>query len=208
MALGQPEDWLEVLLVQQVNLLRNGKPIKMSKREGEIVTLDELVDEVGRDVSRFFFLMRRAAAHLDFDLELAKKESLENPVYYVQYAHARSRSIFRQPMAREVLEKETEPDLSLLDAEDEIRMMRILLQYPDTVKEAAKALEPHRLVSFLREVAGAYHRFYTAGRQDAGLRVLVENEKLSRARLFLVAVLADVLREGLGLLGIDAVEEM
>jgi arginyl-tRNA synthetase len=208
-ALGLPEDWLQVLIVQQVNLLREGRPVRMSKRAGEFVTLDDLVDEVGKDVARFFFLMRRASAHLDFDLELAKRESLENPVYYVQYAHARSRSIFRQPMARRLLEGGAEePDLSLLRAEEEVAMMRTLLQYPDTVREAARTFEPHRVVAYLREVASAYHRFYTRGKREPAFRVLGEDEALSRARLFLVEVLADVLREGLGLLGIDAVESM
>ncbi|MGH2570678.1 MAG: arginine--tRNA ligase, partial [bacterium] len=208
-ALGQAEDWLSILIVQQVNLLRDGEPVKMSKREGEIVTLDELVEEVGKDASRFFFLMRRAASHLDFDLELAKQETMENPVYYVQYAHARSRSIFRQPMARALLEPEKGPaDLSLLGAEEEIAMMRVLIRYPEVVQESARALEPHRLVGFLREVAGSYHRFYTRGKQEAAFRVLGDDDELSRARLFLVGVLADVLREGLGILGIEAVESM
>jgi arginyl-tRNA synthetase len=208
-ALGQPEDWLSILIVQQVNLLRDGEPVKMSKREGELVTLDELVEEVGKDVSRFFFLMRRPSSHLDFDLELAKRETMENPVFYVQYAHARSRSIFRQPMARDLLDRaEGSPDLSRLTAEEEIAMMRILLRYPEVVQESARALEPHRLVAYLREVAGSYHRFYTRGKQEASFRVLGEDEDLSRARLFLVGVLADVLREGLGTLGIEAVESM
>lgn len=208
-ALGQPEGWLEILIVQQVNLLRNGEPVKMSKREGDFVTLDELVREVGKDVSRFFFLMRKPSSHLDFDLELAKKETMENPVFYVQYAHARTRSIFRQPQAKELLSSASgAPDLSRLTGDEEVSMMRTLLQYPETVKEAARALEPHRLVAYLREVAGAYHRFYTRGKQDALFRVLVEDADLARARLFLVAVLADVLKEGLELLGIQAVDEM
>jgi arginyl-tRNA synthetase len=208
-ALGMAEHWLEIVIVQQVNLLRDGAPVMMSKREGELVTLDEVVEEVGKDVARFFFLTRRASSHLDFDLELAKKESLDNPVFYVQYAHARSRSIFRQPMAQRIAPAPGEAvDLARLDAPEEIAMMRILLQYSETVKESAVALEPHRLVSYLREVAGAYHRFYTRGKQDPRHRVLVEDEPMARARLALVGVLADVLREGLGLLGIWALEEM
>lgn len=208
-ALGRAEDWLTILLVQQVNLLRDGEPVKMSKRGGELVTLDELVEEVGKDVSRFFFLMRKASSHLDFDLELAKRQTLDNPVFYVQYAHARTRSIFRQPLAQEA-RKGVGDDVSLgrLDSEEEIAMMRMLLQYPDVVKESARALEPHRLVGYLRDVAGAYHRFYTRGKQEASFRVLTEDADLSRARLFLVGVLADVLKDGLGLLGIEAVDEM
>ncbi len=209
LALGLPEAWLEIVIVQQVNLLRDGVPVMMSKREGELVSLDEVVEEVGRDVARFFFLTRRASSHLDFDLELAKKESLENPVFYVQYAHARSRSIFRQPMAQGLLpDQGVAPNLALLTGEEEISMMRLLLQYPETLRSAAVSLEPHRVVSYLREVAGAYHRFYTRGKQDPAHRVLVEDEPLARARLALVGVLADVLREGLELLGIRAVEEM
>jgi len=208
LALGQPQDWLSILIVQQVNLLRDGEPVKMSKREGELVTLDELLAEVGKDASRFFFLMRRASSHLDFDLELAKRETMDNPVFYVQYAHARSRSIFRQPMARELEAAGGTPDLTRLTAEEEIVMMRVLLRYPQVVQESARTLEPHRLVGYLREVAAAYHRFYTRGKQDASFRVLGDDAGLSRARLFLVGVLADVLREGLGTLGIEAVESM
>ncbi len=208
-ALGCPEDWLTVVIVQQVNLLRGGEPVKMSKRGGELVTLEELVEEVGKDVSRFFFLMRKASSHLDFDLELAKAETLDNPVFYVQYAHARTRSIFRQPMARAALAADAGPPaLARLSGDEEQAMMRVLLQYPEVVKESARALEPHRLVAYLRDVAGAYHRFYTRGKQDASFRVLGEDAELTRARLFLVGVLADVLRDGLGLLGIDALEEM
>jgi arginyl-tRNA synthetase len=208
-ALGMDKNWLEVVIVQQVNFLRDGAPVKMSKREGEFITLEDVLDEVGPDVARFLFLTRRASSHLDFDLDLAKKESLENPVFYVQYAHARSRSIFRQPMAQRLAPAAGEaPDLSLLEGAEEIAMMRLLLQYPQTVKESAMTLEPHRLVAYLREVAGAYHRFYTRGKQEPGSRVLVEDERLARARLALVAILADVLREGLGLLGIRALEEM
>jgi arginyl-tRNA synthetase len=208
-ALGQREDWLEIQIVQQVNLLRGGVPVKMSKRAGELVTLDELVEEVGPDVSRFFFLMRKPSSHLDFDLELAKSETLDNPVFYVQYAHARSRSIFRQPRAQEVLaDAVARADLSRLVEPEEMAMMRTLLQYPETVREAARALEPHRVVAYLREVAAAYHRFYTRGKQDAACRVLVEDTETSRARLWLVGVLADVLKEGLGLLGIAALDEM
>lgn len=208
-ALGLRADWLEVIIVQQVNLLRDGEPVKMSKRGGELVSLDEVVEEVGPDVARFTFLTRRASSHLDFDLELAKKESLENPVFYVQYAHARSRSIFRQPVAQSLLPAPgTVPDLSVLGAAEEISIMRLLLQYPEVVRESAISLEPHRLVTYLREVAGAYHRFYTRGKQDPAFRVLVDDESLARARLALVNILADVLREGLGHLGIRAVEEM
>jgi arginyl-tRNA synthetase len=208
-ASGLEESWLKVLLVQQVNLLRGGVAVKMSKREGEFVTMDELVEEVGKDVSRFFFLMRKASSHLDFDLELAKKETLENPVFYVQYAHARSRSIFRQPLAGPLRCPPGEvPDLAVLIAEEEVAMMRQLLLYPERVQEAAISLEPHRLVEYLREVAGAYHRFYTRGKKEAAFRVLVEDERLARARLYLVGALADVLRDGLNLLGIDALEEM
>jgi arginyl-tRNA synthetase len=208
-ALGLDEHWLDVVIVQQVNFLRDGEPVRMSKREGEFITLDDVLDEVGADVARFLFLTRRASSHLDFDLDLAKKESLENPVFYVQYAHARSRSIFRQPMAQRLLPLQGEvPDPQLLGGAEEVAMMRLLLQYPQTVKESAMTLEPHRLVAYLREVAGAYHRFYTRGKQEPSFRVLVEDERLARARLALVGILADVLREGLGLLGIRAMEEM
>jgi arginyl-tRNA synthetase len=163
---------------------------------------------VGKDVSRFFFLMRKASSHLDFDLELAKRATLDNPVYYVQYAHARTRSIFRQPLAKPLLEAAGEPPLDRLTAEEEVAMMRLLLQYPEVVKESARSLEPHRLVAYLRDVAGAYHRFYTRGKQDSAFRVLSDDAELSRARLLLVGILADVLKDGLGLLGIEALNEM
>jgi arginyl-tRNA synthetase len=208
-AMGRAENWLEVVIVQQVNLLRTGEPVMMSKREGELVTLNELVEEVGKDVSRFFFLMRKPSSHLDFDLELAKSQTLDNPVFYVQYAHARTRSIFRQPLAAAARASgDSEANLARLTADEEVAMMRLLLQYPEIVKESARALEPHRVVAYLRDVAGAYHRFYTRGKQDAQFRVLVDDAELTRARLFLVGALADVLRDGLALLGIDALEEM
>jgi len=127
----------------------------------------------------------------------------------VQYAHARTRSIFRQPMAQSVLSGSANGvSLARLNSEEETAMMRMLLQYPDVVKESARALEPHRLVAYLRDVAGTYHRFYTRGKQEASFRVLTDDAELSRARLFLVGVLADVLKDGLDLLGIAAVDVM
>lgn len=202
-ALGLPGSWLEVLLTQMVHLVRGGKALRMSKRRGELVTMAELLDEVDVDAARYFFLMRSPATHLDFDLELAKLQSAENPVYYVQYAHARACGILRQAASEQGLEADPEAaDLSWLGEAEERQLARRLLDLPGEVAAAAQAREPHRLTYYLKDVATLFHQFYTRH------RVLGVDEPLSRARLVLVDATRRVLARTLGLLGVTAPERM
>ena len=201
--LGHAPDDLEVLLIQMVNLLRGGEPVTMGKRSGEFVTLRDVIDEVGRDACRFFFLMRRSDSQLDFDLELAKQQSTENPVFYVQYAHARICSINRNAKEQGVpLPPAGEADFGPLDLPEELALAKMLSRYPETVEGAARQLEPHRIVFYLQELAALFHSYYN--RQ----RVLVEDEALSKARLYLVNSVRIVLENALLLLGVSAPEQM
>jgi arginyl-tRNA synthetase len=201
-ALGYGKDWLEILLVQQVNLLSGGKPAKMSKRRGEFITLLDLLEEVGKDAAIFFFLMRRAESHLDFDIDLAKKAGDENPVYYVKYAHARLSGILRKAEEEGAPGPEEPADLSLLEDERELALMKILLVFPETVAGAAREREPHRLTGYLRETAQAFHLFYHH------CRVVGPDRALSAARLTLTRAARTVLANGLALLDIEAPERM
>jgi len=206
-AMGYASDRLVILIHQLVNLLREGKPVPMSKRSGEFVTLREVMDEVGVDATRFFFLMRRSDSSLDFDLELAKKASNENPVYYVQYAHARLCSIIRVATERgwkveEEVRNATIKDLALLSLPEEQALIKQLSHYPDLVLSAAEDLEPHRLTFYLQELAGMLHRYYF------NQRVVTEDGSLTRARLVLMAAVQIVLKNALALLGVGAPERM
>ena len=196
-ALGLDPERLVVRIVQLVTLSRKGKPVPMSKRQGEFVRFREIMDEVGVDATRFFFLMRTMESHLDFDLELAKSQSNENPVYYVQYAYARICSILsKAPEANEKvsLERLVEPEERLL--------VRTLFQYPVVLRLCATALEPHGITTYLRKLAESFHVFYTKH------RVITEDQGLTLARLELVRAAKQVLGNGLGLLGISAPERM
>jgi len=202
-ALGYPDDWLEVLIVQWVRLMRGATPVSMSKRAGEFVTLSDLVSEVGADCARFFFLMRRVNSHLDFDLELAKKQSEENPVYYVQYAHARVSSILE--FAREAgvgFCKLEEADLSLLQTPEEVALLRELVNYPEYVRAACVTREPQRITSYLTCLATALHQFYHHG------RVVGTEQGVMQARLVLVRAVRTVIRSGLELIGVSAPDKM
>jgi len=220
-ALGFPPEKLQVLLVQMVNLVRGGEPVRMGKRSGTFVTLREVMDEVGTDAMRFTFLTRGSASHLDFDIDVLKSKPGEdselkmsqlrekNPVYYVQYAHARCRSIFRK--AAELGTSADSPrdaDLSELALPEEIDLARKMESFPREVAEAATAGEPHRLSHYLIEMAGDFHRYYYRGDRDPACRVLAESDAVRSARLALVAALARVLKNGLNLLGVDAPERM
>lgn len=202
--MGFGKDWLEVIIVQQVNLLAGGQPVKMSKREGEFVTLDDLVRDVGKDTAIFFFLMRRANSHLDFDLDLARSTSDENPVYYVKYAHARISSILRVARERGAhgADDPAAGDPSLLVHPSELALMRILIQFPDLVRGAAEAREPHRLTIYLRHLAATFHPFYHQ------CRVVGEAPALEHARLMLCAATRRVLANGLALMNVEAPESM
>jgi arginyl-tRNA synthetase len=202
-ALGHPPDAVEILIVQLVTLLRDGQPVRMSKRRGEFVLMEELLEEVGRDAARFTFLMRRHDSPLDFDLAVATRQSTENPVYYVQYAHARIRSIWRQ-VAEQAIEVPPWSSVSLgsLRLPEELALMKRLIEFPDLVAGAARALEPHRIAYWLHELAGLFHPYYKAH------RVIQPDRDLMLARLALCTAVGDVLRNGLGLLGVSAPEAM
>jgi arginyl-tRNA synthetase len=202
-ALGYPDDWLEVLIVQWVRLMRGKTPVSMSKRAGEFVTLSDLVSEVGTDCARFFFLMRRVESHLDFDLELAKKQSEENPVYYVQYAHARVSSILE--FAREAgvgFCRLEEADLSLLQTSEEVALLRELVNFPEYVRAACVTREPQRITSYLTCLATALHQFYHHG------RVVGTEQNVMQARLVLVRAVRTVIKNGLDLIGVSAPDKM
>jgi arginyl-tRNA synthetase len=199
-ALGGDPAMLRVLLVQLVNLTRGGEPVRMGKRAGEFVTLREVLDEVGTDAARFFFLQRKADSQLEFDLELAKKQSSDNPVFYVQYAHARIASVLRQAESAGIV-LEAAPDLSPL-GEAEVEPLRTLVTWPDVVEIAARTLEPHRLAFYAQELAGVFHRYYNQH------RILTDDAALTQARLALVRCLKQVLRSALELTGVTAPERM
>ncbi len=200
-ALGHSPDDLDVIIVQLATIFRDGKEVSMSTRRGEFITLREVMDEVGRDAGRFFFLMRQTSAHLEFDLELAKKNSNENPVYYIQYAHARIHSIIRKAKEEALLTPKTS-GISLLVKEQEIDLMRKIGLYPDVLIVCAKLLDPFGLVRYLQDLAGTFHKFYDA------CRVLDEDKQLSAERLALIEATRIVLGNGLRLLGVTAPEKM
>jgi len=201
--LGRSADDLKIILVQLVSLLRDGVPVAMSTRSGEFVTLKEVVDEVGRDAARYFFLMRRSDSQLDFDLELAKRQSTENPVYYVQYAHARICSIFETVTERGLVPADlTKIPLGKLESSEEMSLIKLLGQFPEVVEGSALNFEPHRITYYLQELAGLFHSFYNKH------RVIGEDPELSAARLLLLKCTAQTLKNGLTLLGVSAPERM
>ena len=202
-ALGYGDDWLEIMVLQQVNLIQDGQPLEMSKRAGRLVTMDELIAEVGADVAKFFFLARKNSSHLDFDLDLAKAQSNENPVYYVQYAHARICSVLRNAQAREIdVEQLDDADFDRLQESAERELLRLLPELPATVASAADSRELSRLTSFAVDVATAFHTFYHQ------CPILGEDPGLSRARLGLCQATRIVLANTLTLIGIEAPERM
>lgn len=201
-ALGYDPDRLTVLLIQLVRLYRGGEIVRMSKRTGTTVSLDELIEEVGRDAARFFFIMRSPDSHLDFDLELARKQSQENPVYYVQYAHARICSIFRQAEAAGAAIPQPEAvDFSVLDDEERALLHKIA-EFPEEIHTAAEALAPHRIARYIQELAGSFHSFYNHH------RVLSDEKELQDARLTLLSCVRITLKNALGILGVSAPEHM
>jgi arginyl-tRNA synthetase len=201
-ALGHPPESLEMRVVQLVRLVRGGEVVRMSKRRGDFVALDDLLDEVGVDATRFFLVQRHLDSPLDFDLDLALKEGEENPVYYVQYAHARIASILRRPEARAVLEAAGEVDLRLLTVPEEIALIHWLAELPGEVRLAADLREPHRLPRYAMELAGRFHSFYNRH------RVLGVEPALSAARLRLIEAVALGVRAALGLIGVGAPDRM
>jgi arginyl-tRNA synthetase len=209
-ALGLPEGYPEYVLHQMVMVMRGGVEVKFSKRAGDYFTLRELYEEVGVDVARYFFLMRRAEAQLTFDLDLALDRSDKNPVYKVQYAHARMASIFRRAEVDPATLAAAGADLALLSHDSETALAKLLLRFPEEVAAAAEAHTPHSVCAYLEEVAGAVNSWYHAGNRDASLRVIGDEvpPDLSRARLVLARAVQVVLRNGLAVLGIGAPDRM
>ncbi len=230
-AFGYPKDRLRVLLVQIVNLLRGGQRVTMSKRAGEMITLREVFEEVGADAAKFIFLTRRADSQLDFDLELAKQQSAENPVYYVQYAHARVASLFRVAAERGIAVPSTgSVDWTVLNTPDDLELIKPLAEYPALLEASAQALEPHRLTYYLQDLAARLHAYYYKHRilppvlereldaqdhlkpaaQEAGQERKGETltPALTAARLCLFRGVQAVIRNGLGILGVTAPERM
>jgi arginyl-tRNA synthetase len=202
-ALGYSKEKLKVLLVQMVTLLRGGKPVQMSKRAGEFVTLREVMEEVGADTTKFIFLTRRADSHLEFDLEAAKAQSSENPVYYVQYANARINSIFARAGDQGIDTGELYgADFGLLSNPEELRIVKKVLIYPMIFEGAAHSREPHRITFYLQELAGMFHPYYNRH------RVISDDMELTKARLALCQAVRIVLKDGLEILGISAPDKM
>jgi len=211
-ALGLPHDWLEIMLVQQVNLISAGQAVRMSKRAGHFVTLRQLISELAEkigkefavDVARFFFQMRSTTAQLDFDMDLAIQQAEANPVFYIQYAHARICSIFQQAKTRGLeLADLNDANASLLGELEERELIKKLAEFPDTIHESAMSREPHRLARYLQDLAAAFHSFYNKH------KVLDdENMEITRARALLVNCVRRTLANGLGLLGISAPASM
>jgi arginyl-tRNA synthetase len=204
-ASGRKSEQFEVILVQLVNLLRNGKPVQMSTRAGEFVTLKDIVDEVGTDAARFMFLSRSYDSGLDFDLELAKQKSSDNPVYYVQYVHARITGILLKAVDDGLLSSidfDKGFHLNLLNEIEEINLIKILSGFREQVEKSAKTLHPHVIFTYLMSLASAFHGYYNKH------KVLTENNELSLARLSLVLSVKKVIRNGLTLLGVSAPERM
>jgi arginyl-tRNA synthetase len=201
-ALGYDPNILQVMLVQFVTLVREGQKISMSTRSGEFITLREVLNEVGSDAARFFFLTKRSDSHLDFDLDLAKKQSRDNPVYYVQYAHARICSIFRIASERDIPVNIHGSNLDLLILDEEMKIIKQLADFPDMLSESADALEPHRITFYLVELADAFHSYYHDN------RIIQDDQSLMNTRLFLVDAVRQVLACGLGILGVSAPERM
>ncbi len=202
-ALGHPPEAFEVLIVQLVTLLRDGQPVRMSKRRGEFVLMEELLEEVGRDAARFTFLTRRHDSPLEFDLAVATRQSSDNPVYYVQYAHARIRSIARQAAEQGIaIPAWAAIDTAVLSEPEEQALIKRLLHYPEVVRGAAHAHEPHRIAFWLQELAGAFHPYYKTH------RVIQDDHRLMLARFALCAAVGRIVANGLDLLGVAAPETM
>jgi len=207
-AAGKDKSQFTVILTQLVNLLRQGVPVSMGKRSGQFITLKEVIDEVGRDAVRFIFLTRNYDSPLDFDLEVAKQKTNDNPVYYVQYVHARISSILKKAKEEHALtitgldDRALADSLAMIREPEEIRLIKHLARYPETLRQAAELMEPHRVAFFLMELAGDFHAYYNKH------RVLCEDPALAAGRLYLISTIQKVIRNGLTLLGVSAPETM
>jgi len=209
-ALGYPSSALRCVIIQMVTLLKDGERTKLSTRSGEFITLKSMINELGRDVVRFFFLMRSADSHLVFDWELAKDTSMNNPVYYVQYAHARFCSIFKKGAELGIQYRGADrANLALLETAEEKDIIMLLAQLPQVIRKSAEAVEPHHLTLYLRQLAGVFHQYFTIGTKESEYRVLVpDNQELTQARLALIECLRITIANGLSILGVSAPERM
>jgi len=206
---GISKSWLSVLLIQLVKLWEGGQEIRMSKRAGSFVTLRELMDVVGEDAVRFVFLMKSHDSPLDFDMDLVKKRDSDNPVYYVQYAHARACSIFRKAETEGILLAGPSADLpGRLILKEELAIIRLMADFPSLLMEICATLEPHRLTYYLTDLAALFHRYFNLGTKVPDYRVVTQNAAVTQARLLLVEGIRTVIANGLRLLGIDAPEQM
>jgi len=203
-ALGYSKEKLHILLVQMVTLLRKGRPVQMSKRSGEFITLREVINEVGPDITKFIFLTRRPDSQLEFDLDVVKAQSSENPVFYVQYAYARINSIFvfAEEKGIKIDNVNDDIDFNMLNSDEELKMMKKILLFPMIMVKAARTYEPHRITFYLQEISSIFHSYYNK------FRVITDDVKLTKARLALCDAIRFVLKEGLRLLGINAPERM
>jgi arginyl-tRNA synthetase len=193
---------VNILIAQQVNLLMGGETVKMSKRLGQFSTMQDLIDEIGVDVARYFFVMRSLESHLDFDLALAKKESSENPVFYLQYAHARICSLVRKAEERGVRYDPGLASGSRLESEEALALMKLLARFPEEVADAADNFEPHRVTTYLMRLAQSFHKYYTEH------QVITDDAELTASNLALSDAVRIVMANGLRLLGVSAPEKM
>lgn len=201
-ALGYEKEKFRVLIAQQVNLIMDGESVKMSKRLGNFSTMRELIEEIGVDVSRYFFIMRSLDSHLDFDLSLAKKNSSENPVFYLQYAHARICSIFREAEKRGVQYDLSDFKIECLDNKEGVTLMKQMAKFPEEIIDAAENFEPHKIATYLMRLAQSYHRYYTEH------RILSDDQDNTNAALALCKAIVVVMKNGLKILGVSAPEVM
>ncbi|HUO56838.1 MAG TPA: DALR anticodon-binding domain-containing protein, partial [bacterium] len=201
-ALGFQPHRFEVLVAQQVNLLEGGEKVKMSKREGKFVTMDELLEKVGKDAARFFFVMRSASSHLDFDIEVARKQTDENPVFYIQYAHARICSLLKKCAERGLVPANQAAEFTPLTEPESLLLLKEIMEFPQWVAESGRTFEPHHVVVYLQGLAADFHVFYTKH------RILDASPEVARARLGLALGVRNVLRNALELLGVSAPEQM
>ena len=201
-ALGHDPNKLEILLVQFANLYRGGSKVQMSTRSGSFVTLEDLRAEVGNDAARFFYILRKSEQHMDFDLDLAKSKTNENPVYYIQYAHARICSVFRQADEKEIELDVSQTNLTLLTEEIEKDLLRELSRFKSVLESSAIQYEPHQLAYYLRDLSNHFHSYYNA------CKFIVDDKNLTQARLALISATQQILKNGLSILGVGAPESM
>lgn len=210
-ALGFPKESFKVLIVQQVNLIKDGVPVKMSKRAGNIILMEDLIKEVGKDAARFFFVMRTSDSQLDFDLDLATKQTADNPCFYVQYAHARIHSIYKKYKEQggdiNTLNFDN-IDINLLEDKEELEIIKKMGQFPQTIELCARNLDVHHLPYYLYELSSLFHSYYNSGKKKLELRIVTDNETKTAARLALITGLLSILKEGLKILGVSAPKKM